>query len=508
MCDFRTAPGRNPAWHSAVGGFSNFDFVDRHYGSHPILRRILSLARKQGYRGLLIEQINEVDCPLLAEENAALRLRRPEFTGSAVTRLAFFSQPERDHPGEFVGYCVFKDDGFTESRRAHVYEAVVRMPRGAAQNNFAHCPRVYAVRTTLGEFNVAGVLYAQQNDATTVCAHVALRTMLACLLPAGDVTYAEINRHAGVDHGDPARQVGAGRGLEVPQVEAVLRTCGLSPRIDVHEPGQVELPAGLEFQRLLYGFIESARPALLGFELAPDHVTGERSRHVIPVFGHTFNEDLWVPEAERAYFAHNRGYFPSESWLSSYLVHDDNFGPYVCLPRHYLGRDQFRVLIGCHEPMVQLPAADAETLALDVAVFVAQQLAPTGLPWFERFRAFARAGLLVLRAQLVTAAGYAAHLRSLRDREGFDLETENAAGLTATFPARAWVVELSAPELFPATRAKFGEVVLDATALTATAAALLVVRLPGHLLRPGAGGLGLSRTRLAGHTPLYSYSAP
>src|SRR5690606_35690058 len=129
----------------------------------------------------------------------------------------------------------------------------------------------------------------------------------------------------------------------------VLHGLGLPPQTSVHEPGQLELPPGLEFQRLLYDFIESGRPALLGFELAPHPTSGERSRHVVPIFGHTFNEDLWVPEAERHYFAHTRASSPAESWLSIYLAHDDIFGPSVCLPRHYLGRDQFRLLIGCHE---------------------------------------------------------------------------------------------------------------------------------------------------------------
>ena len=49
--------------------FSNFLFVDQKYGSHPVLRRIFSLARKLKYQSLLIEQITEADCALLAAEN-------------------------------------------------------------------------------------------------------------------------------------------------------------------------------------------------------------------------------------------------------------------------------------------------------------------------------------------------------------------------------------------------------------------------------------------------------
>jgi len=127
--------------------------------------------------------------------------------------------------------------------------------------------------------------------------------------------------------------------------------------------------------------------------------------------------------------------------------------------------------------------------------------------WFERFRAFAISGLLVLRAQVTTAKPYEDHLASLRDGEGFDLEPAEAAKLVADFPARAWMVEISAPELFPGTRAKFGEIIVDATSATPTADALRSARLPGHLFSIQAGQLNLSRTRLAGHTPLFTYSS-
>jgi hypothetical protein len=503
MADFRTTPGRNARWHEASGAFSNFEFLDRDFGSHPILRRIFSLARKLRFGGFFQETIHEPDCALLAEENHALAAFRPGFRTAEVTRFTFFTGTKKA-PGNLLGYAVFKLDCFSDgSSRGHVFEAVFPPPRGPRENNFVHCGRRYEVCTAIGLRPVQGVLYAQQNDATFVCAHVALRTVLASLLPSGDASYAEINRHAGLAHASTDTTVGHGRGLSPAQLEAVLQGHGLATRRDVHEPGAGELPEGLEFQRLLYDFIESGRPAILGFELSPDPVNGQSGRHAIPVFGHTFNEDLWVPEAERAYFAHNRGYFPSESWLSSYLAHDDNFGPYLCLPRHYLGRAQFRVLVGSHPADITLPAAEAEALAFDLTNALADNLPPGGSPWFERFRAFARAGLLVLRAHTITAEAYRAHLHALRDREGHSLDATALAHLGSDLPARGWLVELSAPELFPATRAKFGEVFLDASA-PLPGDALQAVRLPGLAARLRDGQLALVSTPLVGHTPLYT----
>lgn len=48
-------------------------------------------------------------------------------------------------------------------------------------------------------------------SVTFVCAHVALRTALSCLLPDGDVPYYTINKILGIDH--KTRRVGDGTGL-------------------------------------------------------------------------------------------------------------------------------------------------------------------------------------------------------------------------------------------------------------------------------------------------------
>lgn len=512
MSDFRSAKGQNPQWHQAGAGFSNFEFVDTRFRSTPILRRILSLARKLGFTSFLEEEILERDCVLLAEENAALALRLKDFKSSKITRISFFRSQTPGNGGEFLGYAVLKEDEHASGPFAHVYESVMRSPRDQGQNNFIHCKQAYTVRTSHGDFTVEGTLYAQQNDATCVCAHVALRTVLAASLPAKDISYSEINKLAGIAHDDPARCLGnrggiKGNGLNPNQIEAILKQFGFQPEISVHEPQHnALLPTGVEFQRLLYGYLESGTPILLGFELTPSPGAQTGSRHIIPIVGHTFNEDLWAPEAERNYFGNDRGFFPSESWLSSYVAHDDNFGPYVCLPRHYLGNDEFRLLIGWHNPAVDLHADQAEALALDLVFFVAQQHQSTKLDWFGRMVAFARAGLLVLRAVLLSRTQYISHARSLRDRDGTSLEQSIAAKLEAHIPPSVWMVEISAPELFPASRRKFGEVLVATAAPTQTPPFnLLALRGPGSVIFVEQTTLRPEPTALQGHTSLYSH---
>jgi len=509
---FRAAPGRRIDWRDTriEAGFSNFLFIDREYRSHPVLRRIFSLARMLRYRSLLIEELSEATCPLLAEENAALRLRRPNYEGSTAHRLSFWrclpDQPSE--AGDFIGYAIFKSDRYAGLPKPddHIYEAVMPPVRLENQNNFIHCRRSYVVQTVAGEQTVSGVLYAQQNNLTFVCAHVALRSALACLLPEADITYARMNGLAGVDH--QTRLVGDGAGgLSPNELELILSGLGVHHEKIIHEPSLgLDLPT--EFQRDLYGFIESGCPALVGFELEdPNPGPAGSPRHVVPIIGHTFNDDAWVPDAQRHYFGNQLRYFSSESWLSSYVLHDDNFGPYYCLPRHFLKKDNFRIILGMQRQATAYSASDAEAVGFDFLNAIARAAPTAGQDWYDRFTVYARQGLLVLRCLLMERTDYVRHLREVRSWEGVPLEAATITRLENNLPERFWMIEASAQELFTASRRKFGEILLSCTIplpRPLNPSVLLAARLPGMLLINQAGALANETTALQGHTPIFT----
>ena len=112
--DFRHVAGKQIQWlDTGINkGFSNFLFIDRDYGSDPVLRRIFSLARKHDFQSLVVDQIAEGDCALLASENKALAIRRPDFQRSEVHRISFLKCAAGQAPAEadFLGYVVFKRD--------------------------------------------------------------------------------------------------------------------------------------------------------------------------------------------------------------------------------------------------------------------------------------------------------------------------------------------------------------------------------------------------------------
>lgn len=510
--DFRSVAGSPLEWIDARlgSGFSNFQFVDRRYRSHSVLRRILSLARLHDYRSLLIEKIDPSACILLEEENDALSRRCPDFTGSEVHRLSFWRcPPDKPRvPEDFIGYAVFKMDTIHPARppEGHVYEAVLPPVRSRTENNYIRCQRTYRIRTSAGEYPVEGALYAQQNDRTFVCAHVALRTALSCLLPDGDISYARINRTAGIDH--DSRKVGSGHGGLTPEdMEAVLSDLGLHWEKILHEP-QHALNLATEYQRDLYGFIESGDPALLGFALDdPNPGPQGPSRHIVPIIGHTFNDDAWVPEAQRAYFGNTLSYYSSEAWLSSYVLHDDNFGPYFCLPRHFLKKDNFRLILGIRQHATPVGSVEAEAVALAFLNAVVTDTPRMGVTWYDRFAVYAQSGLLILRPILLEKTDYLDHLRTSGDTVP---ETDWIDLIDRSLPDRFWMVEATIQELFTASRRKFGEVLVVCERplpRPLNPDPLLALRLPGTLWHRESADIHTRTSGQTGHMPIFS-SAP
>lgn len=519
MTGFGEAEGTPIEWVDSriEAKFSNFVYVDHHFYSSPVLRRIFSIARKLDFQSVLLEEIREENSSLLARENLALAERCPTFTDARVLRAIFFrSRPHQapdDQSGDCLGYVVFKIDRFSDrpdSPSFHVYEAVLRPPRSEAGNNFMHCAQRFTLRCSAGCFQILGALYAQQNDLTFVCAHVALRTIIAAAVPDSPVDYLEMNRLLGIDH--RSRQLGSDSshdesGLDPDEMEKVLRSAGLEFSTILHEPCKAEFPG--EFQRDLYGTIESGMPALLGFELDKEESGEARGRHIIPVLGHTFNEDTWVADASRAYFEGGLQYYPSENWLSTYLVHDDNFGPYLCLPRHFIRRKNFRISIGLVRESSNLSAVEAEAIGLNFCNALAQTLAYQRPGWLGRFAAFANSGLLVLRTLLLRRKEYFRHLKQSQcwDRGVHTPETVEA--IATTLPDTFWLVEASAPELFSASRRKFGEVLLDARKPPADPEGRdlwLAARLPETVLIRDENGFQAIDSRMTSHVQLFQFS--
>lgn len=513
----RAAAGRQVFYKDTGQEYSFFVLVDQEFRSSPVMRRIFSLARKAKYRSTVIDEIDELGCPLLAEENQALRKRLPNYSHSRVRRVSFFSTDIAygiPPASAFIGYAVFKED-FTKDnpkrplKSGYVFESVLKPVRPREENNFVHCCREYKVATSLGEYSVLGVLYAQQNALTFVCAHVALRTALSTLVPGNDITYGEINGILGIDH--TKHKVGDGVGLSPQQIEKVLKAKGVAWEMFKHEP-RADAKLKHDYQHSLYGSIECGMPALVGFELRSDKKGEEPDRHIICAIGHTFNEDAWLPAAQPMYFTKSVGYYRSENWLSTFVVHDDNVGPYQCIPRHYITKKHFRLLVGLQRTPTLLSYVNAEAIAA-LAVARIRETSPVKAGWTEDdywfllFDFFANYHRIVIRTLLLTKKEYIDHMINI-DSWGQKLSAELLARLNGSLPDWIWMAEISAPELFQSSRRKFGEVLLSCDpqkGKTLFEKHFVGARLPGRLFLPGEALEKPVDSPIKGHSDLFGF---
>lgn len=482
--------------------FSCFDWVEANIAQTESIRRCFSLARSLGMRAFIAEDIPAEG--IIHEENQELKVLAPDHTMPALKRLSFWTEPISDvaavfsiDPAALCGYAIVKYDRVPSRSHDgwHVFEAVFR--KYPHEHNCVPTQRTYRLRVHETEFTIPGILYAQQNGLNKVCAHVALRTLLSKRVLAGDLSYTEINRLAAKAMPgayDPAQ------GLGPPQIRAILRHFKVAFRdIDYaeEEKNSKDIRLTHPFQKFIYAGIESGCGALLGFRMTgPSASSG---KHIIPFFGHTFNKDTWVPDAESAYFdvGGGVGYIPSESWTSSFLGHDDNFGPNLCVPRLYVRPDQAEYVVELLRDGAVYSGVHAEAITLIFLYSLWPHLAKSSNPWMKRLAAATdhKERRVVLRAVCVSKEAYLEHARGEADWDG-KIETASLVTILDQFlPEMLWVVEISLPHLFPANEHKLGEILLNPSIPFDTKAPInynlfLLARLPGRIfvLKSATGG--------------------
>lgn len=525
MNTVRTAKSvSDPEFVSIGRPYSMFEFVDGNFIGLDSLRRIMSQVRVLGGLTMVVEKLEHSGD--IIEENEDLLLRTGVEPESVVTRLSFFTKGFTTHKGlstvgdeQFLGYAVIKSDTMNGETEDRIYESVLLY-----DNHPNHCVRgqpKWKCRIDNVPLNVEGYLYAQQNGLTNVCAHVALRSAISGFHPSNDISYREINKILGIDH--VTRKVGNGKGLSLYEMVTVLEQFGARCVVgDYITPSamSVEVP----FHKYVYGSMESGFPSLLAFK------TNSGSGHVIPVFGHTFNPDTWVCNAEQCYFkvSNDLKYIPSESWLSMYLAHDDNFGSNFCIPRRYLtsnapksanegeesgltSEGSVACVIGTLPWDVKLMPIQAEIVGADY-LFALLPHIPVSEIWEHRFKWHAENNQMVLRSMLVTKSEYIKHLSRVRDWEWNRIDRSLIKTLNDNLnEGYYWLVELSLPELFSANRRKVAEVLLYAEDELKTIRdfkSFSLARLPDHFAFYDGGGASNPRylfieSGINGHVELY-----
>lgn len=463
---------------------SNFSFIDRAFPSFPWigpLRRIFSEVRNHNGRTVVVEELNAADAVELVQENEDLEKRFQRPTISSVWRLGFFSEAflnEEDLTAvaadSFIGYAIIKQDRVPgEYDKTRVYESVIG--RSLASRDFIRGAQDWQCCVGSRTFWISGYLYAQQNGATNVCAHVACRTAAARFHLRGDMTYREMNDLLGIDHVDTRAD---DPGLTSVQMRRILEAAGARCVVEAY-PAQSPHAIEPRFQSLIYGSVESGYPAIVCF------ATEGGNNHAVPIFGHTFDGDMWVFCAERFYLriSERMSYIPSDSWLGDYVCHDDNWGSNYRIPQHFLHTirqcddwpegprrcskqsDCVAYVLATLPKEILVDSSQAQAIGLDYLRSILRHLPDPSEPWKKRLAQYTGHHGLVLRPVLVQASQYIEHLGKLVDWD-FAPIRQTALEALRGWPdlprGKAWLVELSVPELFSANRRKVAEILIRA----------------------------------------------
>jgi len=465
-------------------------------------------------------------------------INRESWAKSLTHRLSFFTKAfssigdlDDITDNEFIGYAIVKNDTLPSGGGClRVYESVVRLSRHP--NNIARGTQRWDCTVAGHSFRVIGYLYAQQNNMTNVCAHVALRSAAARFHPSGDMSYGEMNSLVGIDHIKKKAGGKDGEGLTPSEMVTILEKAGATCFVGdftIPVSGSITLP----FQKYVYGSVESGFPAIVMFGTTDTPV----SYHVVPAFGHTFNEDTWVHKADSSYFGigSDMVYIPSESWVSMYLAHDDNWGSNFCIPRRYLhvrpycnkASSETKVcqmesecvvyVIGTAPKEVKLSPIRAEVIGFDYLLAILPNVPDdnTNL-WCRRLYKYVLDQQVVIRPILIESSEYPAHLRKLHDWDGnpvsgdLVLELENLIG-RGKFEEKLWMIEFSIPELFSANRRKVAELLLRAEVTPGAKRDFrnfVIARFPGYFVHcknpdPDNPEFSFTRTNVQSHVQLF-----
>lgn len=472
--------------------FSSFRHVELHYSAeNDAIRRLFSLARSHDARVLLTEEIDPAG--MITEENDEIRHYVADYEMKGLERISFWRSASTVLDNgvyleeDCIGYAIVKRDTAL-SRNCdewHVYEAVFEKypdPHNCVPNSMR-----YTVMLGGQKISVGGLLYAQQNGLNKACAQVALRSLIS-RINGSDISYGQINDLA---QAQSANGFDPGEGLGPPQIRAVLAGFGIQFRdFDYNLYGDNER-LDHPYQKYIYSGIESGTGALLGFHFTGPAIHAPR-RHIIPFYGHTFNKDTWAPDADIFYFhvGERLGYVPSLNWTSSFLGHDDNFGPNYCVPRLYIHPKEVDYVVELLKPGIKFGGAQAEAMALQFLYSVLNQIIDqidlSENIWLERLIHYAEPDIqrIVLRALAVDRNRYIQHLSNEEDWNQNSEHQPVIDALSRLLPEELWVVEVSIPQLFPANERKLGEIILNGgielVVDQITRSHFLLVRLPGN----------------------------
>ncbi|MCB2264023.1 MAG: hypothetical protein LGR52_13980 [Candidatus Thiosymbion ectosymbiont of Robbea hypermnestra] len=372
-------------------------------------------------------------------------------------RLLFFSdaiaaddwsEPAR-FSNAFIGYSVIKPN-----RIVSVGRTVIDPRHANVAPGFVIVTKFVA--NLLGaELTVKGFPYMGQDTDVTVCAHSALWSCLRHFSQRYP-EYPEIHPY---EITQLTTDFSRGRlipsqGLTMEQVTEILTRYGFHPRF-YDKP---DLKRQVDFERLLYTYIESGIPVIVSLDLL------DGSAHAVAGIGHSSDFSVKLSPGIRW----------SYEYFNGLIVNDDNLPPYRLVPKKFGSNASYTLgdIKGFIVPLyekIYLAAEDAfsmvETILSNEEIGLSTLRPPGLLP-----------DDLVIRLFLISSRSWK------RNRRRSRMPNDDLGLLYSTLPMPKfiWVAELSTRALYPDGKV-LGEIVIDATANLHDRFAFLSIHYP-HVL--------------------------
>ena len=376
-----------------------------------------------------------------------------------------------------------------ESFVDYIYEAVVSIPsiilkqtRLKLLNNYIHVFDKADVIVGGEKLEVTTSYYCQQNSLTSVCAHSSLKMAL---------WHADEGRYQPHTHvmNDIVRGIRNKKGERyVPskgiRIEEIREIC----KHYQNELFEIDFTnnknANVSPYEMAYLLVESGIPTIIVFK---PKAGGDDLYHMVPVIGHTFNSDEWLPLAIRHYkdfppaglktIEHD--YISSAEWASHLIIHDDLLGPYLCITpqsltrkarpdEDYAGRTCYVLgILPKGLQKIPSPVIAQEIGAVYFWNIWDRLLCYAPEKWKNRIEELwngkNKFKNLVLRTQIIKKDKFLTHLAELEDHEENHSIISKANNKKLyrrlTDVDLLWMVEFSLPELFCANKSKIGEIV-------------------------------------------------
>jgi hypothetical protein len=466
-----------------------FDLTKK-FGSDAPLKRIFQAVLSQNCRTILQESDHK-DEEWTSEYKMFYSKLFKKHSDKTI-RLHFFASKltQKDltnlskHQKTYLGFCVLRP---LESQR--VVNAVIKPieDKNYPKRWFLLCQHVYPVEITTGQgithkLDVEGFAFIQQDGQLGCCSHVAL-AMADRFLVKKEKTKRKHKPHDPYLVGDIVKSISSvsevqrlipTEGLRPMQISEALKKMGYSPL--VYEYGE-DRERPIPPERVIYHYLESKIPIIVGIPTAA-------GKHALTVIGHSFEPDLWWALAEKPYYNSRPSgvnHHCSTTWLQNFIIHDDNFGPYLTIPKEFIwaaARHTLLVMIPL-PPNVNITGEEAESIAYGLLLVSATTIANEETntnqqngEYFNIFYEHLKNEDLVLRTWLLPSEKFKKQYVSPTVADHYN---------NLKMPDKIWFTEVSIPELFCQARLRLGEVIIDPTA-SKTRTCFLAIHIPGYMI--------------------------